>query len=76
MTSPHDPAPGVPRSPWFSRQSPALQPAAYLVPVRPSGDLGAPIYEQMVAEFGDPFSPFGPIRARYLHRPLGRPVGG
>ncbi|MFJ2866852.1 hypothetical protein [Kitasatospora sp. NPDC087314] len=75
MTSPHDPAPDAPRSPWFARQPPALQPAVHLVPVRPTGEMGAPIYEQMVAEFGDPLSPLGPIRARFLHRSFARPAG-
>ncbi|MFE7525871.1 hypothetical protein ACFU7Y_09110 [Kitasatospora sp. NPDC057542] len=75
MTSPYDPAPHAPRSPWFTERPPAPQPAAPLVPARPAGDGGAPIYEQLVAEFGDPFSLIGPIHSRYPRRRLSGPAG-
>ncbi len=76
MTSPYDPAPDAPRSPWFTQRPPAFRPAAHLTPVRPAGDAGTPIYEQLVAEFGDPFSRIGPIHARYPRRPLAGPARG
>ncbi|MFI6447828.1 hypothetical protein [Kitasatospora sp. NPDC050543] len=80
MTSP-EPVADAQSSPWFASQ-PVLSPvppgAPVVVPVRAptatansARDAGTPIYDGLVAAFGDPFSRLGPTRAR-----LARPAAG